>query len=57
MVACTTVLNKYKKGLETGDVDPDSVWDQMKAEFEEAGIEKILTEKQKQLDNWLADNK
>ena len=39
------------------DVDPDSVWDQMKAEFEEAGIEKILTEKQKQLDNWLADNK
>lgn len=57
VVACTTVLNKYKKGLETGDVDPDSVWDQMKAEFEEAGIEKILTEKQKQLDNWLADNK
>ena len=56
-MACTTVLNKYKKGLETGDVDPDSVWDQMKAEFEEAGIEKILTEKQKQLDNWLADNK
>lgn len=57
VVACTTVLNKYKKGLETGDVDPDTVWEQMKQEFEEAGIQKILTEKQKQLDNWLADNK
>jgi putative aldouronate transport system substrate-binding protein len=54
VVACTTVLNKYKKGLETGDVDPDSVWEQMKQEFEEAGIRKILTEKQKQLDTWLA---
>lgn len=54
VVACTTVLNKYKKGLETGDVDPDSVWEQMTQEFEEAGIRKILTEKQKQLDNWLA---
>jgi len=54
VVACTTVLNKYKKGLETGDVDPDSVWEQMKDEFAEAGIDKILTEKQKQLDEWLA---
>ena len=54
VVACTTVLNKYKKGLETGDVDPDSVWEQMKDEFTEAGIDKILTEKQKQLDEWLA---
>lgn len=38
-------------------MDPDTVWEQMKQEFEEAGIQKILTEKQKQLDNWLADNK
>jgi putative aldouronate transport system substrate-binding protein len=54
IVACTTVLSKYKKGLDTGDVDPDTVWSQMKAEFEEAGIQKILTEKQSQLDAWLA---
>lgn len=57
VVACTTVLNKYKKGLDTGDVDPDTVWDQMKEEFEEAGIEKILAEKQKQLDEWMNENK
>lgn len=54
IVACTTVLNKYKKGLDSGDVDPDSVWTQMKAEFDEAGIQKIIDEKQSQLDAWLA---
>lgn len=57
IVACTTVMNKYRAGLNSGDVDPDTVWDQMKAEYEEAGIDKILTEKQKQLDEWLAANK
>ncbi len=57
IVACTTVRDKYKKGLETGDVDPDTVWEQMKAEFEEAGVQKIIEEKQRQLDAWLAENK
>lgn len=54
IVACTTVIQKYKKGLDTGDVDPDSVWDQMKEEFEEAGIDKVLGEKQRQLDAYRA---
>ena len=57
IVACTTVRDKYKKGLETGAVDPDTVWEQMKAEFEEAGVQKIIEEKQRQLDAWLAENK
>lgn len=57
VVACTTVKNKYEKGLNCGDVDPDSVWEQMKEEYEEAGIQKIIDEKQKQLDAWLAENK
>lgn len=57
IVACTTVKNKYTKGLSTGDVDPDSVWEQMKEEYEEAGVQKIIDEKQKQLDAWLAENK
>ena len=57
IVACTTVKNKYKKGLDCGDVDPDTVWDQMKAEYEEAGIQKILDEKQNQLNAWLEANK
>lgn len=57
IVACTTVRDKYKKGLETGDVDPDTVWAQMTTEFEEAGIQKIIDEKQAQLDAWLAANK
>lgn len=56
IVACTTVLNKYKKGLDTGDTDPDSVWDQMKSEYEEAGIQKIIDAKQAQLDDWFAAN-
>ena len=54
VVACTTVKNKYEKGLNTGDVDPDTIWEQMKEEYEEAGIQKIIDEKQKQLDEWLA---
>ena len=54
IVACTTVLNKYKKGLDTGEVDPDTVFEQMKEEFEEAGIQKILEEKQSQLDAYMA---
>ena len=33
IVACTTVLNKYKKGLDTGEVDPDTVFEQMKEEL------------------------
>lgn len=57
IVACTTVMNKYASGLNTGDVDPDTVWDQMKSEYEEAGIQKILDEKQKQLNAWLEANK
>lgn len=57
IVACTTVRDKYKKGLDTGDVDPDAVWEQMKGEYEEAGVQKILDEKQKQLDEWIIANK
>ena len=57
VVACMTVKNKYLKGLNTGDVDPDTIWEQMKEEYEEAGIQKIIDEKQKQLDAWLAENK
>lgn len=57
IVACTTVMNKYKKGLDCGAVDPDTVWDTMKEEFEEAGIQKIIDAKQEQLDAWLAENK
>lgn len=57
IVACATVRDKYRKGLDTGDVDPDSVWEQMKQEFEEAGIQKIIDEKQAQLDAWFTANK
>ena len=57
IVACTTVKNKYKKGLDCGDVDPDTVWEQMKAEYEEAGSQKIIDEKQSQLNAWLEANK
>lgn len=53
IVACTTVWNKYKKGLDSGEVDPDTVFEQMKNEFEEAGIDRIIEEKQSQLDAYL----
>ncbi len=57
IVACTTVREKYNRGLVSGDVDPDTVWQQMLDEFESAGVQKILDEKQRQLNYWLENYK
>ena len=56
VTACNAVLDKYRDGLDCGVTDPDEVWDAMKEEFEAAGIQKILDEKQSQLDAWREAN-
>lgn len=57
IVACNTVLEKYRDGLDTGELDPAEIFPKIEQEFEAAGIQKILDEKQRQLDEWLASRR
>ena len=48
------VLNEYRAGLEFGVLDPDTALPEFLSKLETAGIDKIIAEKQSQLDAWLA---
>ncbi len=50
----TNVMNQYRLGLETGTLDPDKALPDFIAKLKSAGIDKIVAEKQKQLDAWAA---
>lgn len=54
--AVTNVLTEYKLPLETGSVDPDKVLPEFISKLKSAGIDKIISEKQKQLDEWAKSN-
>jgi len=54
LAACNAVIEKYKNGLDTGELDPAEIFPKLEEEFIAAGIQKILDEKQRQLDEWLA---
>ena len=54
VTACNNVQSKYKNALECGSVDPTTALPAFLKELEEAGINNILAEKQKQLDAWFA---
>lgn len=54
VTACTNVVAKYNKALLCGALDPAETLEQFNAELEAAGIDAIITEKQEQLDAWLA---
>lgn len=54
--AVSNVINEYKLSLETGSVDPDKILPQFNAKLKAAGIDKIVAEKQKQLDEWAKAN-
>lgn len=54
--AVTNVITQYKMPLETGSVDPDKVLPEFIAKLKSAGIDKIIAEKQKQLDEWAKAN-
>ena len=53
MTACNNVVSKYYSSLTNGVVDIDAVLPQFQKELKDAGIEKIIAEKQSQLDKWL----
>ncbi|MGB8455970.1 MAG: ABC transporter substrate-binding protein [Anaerocolumna sp.] len=57
VTACQNVVNKYENSLDCGCLDPEVALPQMNEDLKAAGIEKIMEEKQAQLDAWLADKK
>jgi putative aldouronate transport system substrate-binding protein len=50
--ALTNVNNQYKIALEDGMLDPDTTLPKYISALKDAGIEKYVAEKQKQLDAW-----
>jgi len=54
--AVTNVINQYKLPLETGSVDPDKMLPEFINKLKTSGIDKVIAEKQKQLDEWKAQN-
>ncbi|WP_310225110.1 ABC transporter substrate-binding protein [Paenibacillus qinlingensis] len=52
-----TITDKYIQGLAYGMMDVDSTLATMNKELKAAGMDKIIAEKQKQLDAWAAANK
>jgi putative aldouronate transport system substrate-binding protein len=56
VAAVTNVTNQYALGLETGTLDPEKVLPQFISKLKGAGIDKIVAEKQKQLDTWAQAN-
>ena len=52
ITACQNVTSKYRASLECGEVDPAEVLPQFISDLKAAGIERIIQEKQTQLDAW-----
>ncbi|MFF2090887.1 ABC transporter substrate-binding protein [Paenibacillus sp. NPDC058174] len=50
--AVSNVVTQYRIALESGTVDPAKVLPDFIAKLKSAGIDKIIAEKQKQLDDW-----
>ncbi|MFD0698446.1 ABC transporter substrate-binding protein [Paenibacillus sp. GCM10027628] len=57
IIALKNVTDQYAKGLESGTLDPADKLSEFKAKLKAAGIDKVIAEKQKQLDAWTAANK
>lgn len=54
VTACTNAVKQYAYGLEVGAVSVDEVLPKFQEALKAAGIDKIIEEKQTQLDAWLA---
>jgi len=48
------VINQYLSGLRCGSLDPDTEIDAFVKDLNDAGMDRIIQEKQAQLDEWLA---
>jgi putative aldouronate transport system substrate-binding protein len=54
--AVTNVIDQYKVGLESGTLDPEKTLPEFIQKLKAAGIDKIIEEKQRQLDEWAQQN-
>lgn len=55
VTACNNVLKKYHPALLSGQLDPVTTIPKFLEELKKAGIETVIAEKQKQLDEWAAN--
>lgn len=55
--AITNVYNQYIPGLICGTLDPDTAIPELLSRLKAAGIDKVIAEKQKQLDLWISQNR
>ncbi|MGO4373890.1 ABC transporter substrate-binding protein, partial [Paenibacillus sp. MCAF20] len=54
ITAIQNVMGQYRKGLESGSIDPAAKLEEFRGKLKTAGLEKVIAEKQKQLDAWAA---
>lgn len=54
--ACANVVSEYGVSLTSGMVDPETVIPEFVKKLEASGIDKIIAEKQAQLDQWAKEN-
>jgi putative aldouronate transport system substrate-binding protein len=57
ITALNNVTDQYRKGLESGTIDPADKLQEFRTKLKAAGIDKVIAEKQKQLDAWAAASK
>lgn len=56
LTALNNVIERYRKVLETGTVGPSGKLEEFNKQLKAAGLDKVIGEKQKQLDEWAAAN-
>ncbi|WP_339287565.1 ABC transporter substrate-binding protein [Paenibacillus sp. FSL E2-0201] len=56
VAACANVKAEFNASLFTGAIDPDKYMSQYIQKLKDAGLDKIIAEKQKQLDEWAKTN-
>ncbi|MCR2803824.1 ABC transporter substrate-binding protein [Paenibacillus soyae] len=56
VASVTNVVTQYRLPLETGSVDPEKMLPEFIEKLKAAGMDKIIAEKQKQLDEWAKAN-
>ena len=56
VAAVTTVYTQYRRGLESGTLDPRTALPDFISKMKSAGLDQIISEKQKQLDAWAKAN-
>ena len=54
LTACNNVVAKYDLALQCGVLDPDKTLEVFYKELDDAGVNAVIAEKQKQLDAWLS---